>query len=211
MLLDITETVRAQESAQLMAEMLDIAPCSVLIHDYEGHLLFANRKASELHGYASDEFMNLALKDLDVPETAKLVEQRMQLVREYGEASFEVVHFRKDGTTVPMEIFAKAVTWDALPAVMSVGTDVTERKQAERALQESEMSVRARLDAILKPDGDIGSLSLSDIVDMPAVQEMMEQFFQLTHFPIGIVDLKGNVLVATGWQDVCTKFHRCNR
>lgn len=27
---------------------------------------------------------------------------------------------------------------------------------------------------------------------------------------IGIIDLRGNVLVGTGWQDICTKFHRIN-
>ena len=26
--------------------------------------------------------------------------------------------------------------------------------------------------------------------------------------PIGLNDLKGNVLVSVGWQDICTKFHR---
>ena len=49
---------------------------------------------------------------------------------------------------------------------------------------------------------------LADILDLPAIQELMDQFYQLMNVGMAIVDLRGNVLVATGWQDICTKFHR---
>jgi len=39
---------------------------------------------------------------------------------------------------------------------------------------------------------------------------MMDDFFSLTSIGIAILDLHGKVLVATGWQDICTKFHRVN-
>lgn len=39
---------------------------------------------------------------------------------------------------------------------------------------------------------------------------MLDDFYSLTNIGIGIIDLEGNVLVATGWQDICTKFHRLN-
>jgi PAS domain S-box-containing protein len=37
---------------------------------------------------------------------------------------------------------------------------------------------------------------------------MMDDFFNLTNIGIAILDLHGKVLVATGWQDICTQFHR---
>ncbi len=52
------------------------------------------------------------------------------------------------------------------------------------------------------------NLELAEIVDIEAIQSLMDNFFKLTHIPIGLNDLKGNVLVGTGWQDICTKFHR---
>ena len=52
------------------------------------------------------------------------------------------------------------------------------------------------------------NLELVEIVDIEAIQSLMDNFFKLTHIPIGLNDLKGNVLVSTGWQDICTKFHR---
>ena len=51
-------------------------------------------------------------------------------------------------------------------------------------------------------------MELSDILDAKAIQSMMDAFFALENIGMAIVDLRGTVLVATGWQDVCTKFHR---
>jgi len=50
--------------------------------------------------------------------------------------------------------------------------------------------------------------SFTDLVNIADLQKMMNTFYELTGFPIGLVDLQNNILVATGWQDVCTKFHR---
>jgi len=85
-----------------------------------------------------------------------------------------------------------------------------EREQAEEALRESEKRVRRKLDAILSPETDIEALELSDIIDSEKIQKLMNEFYRLTNVGIGIIDLHGNVLVGTGWQDICTKFHRVN-
>ncbi|MDO9099358.1 MAG: PocR ligand-binding domain-containing protein, partial [Caldisericota bacterium] len=82
------------------------------------------------------------------------------------------------------------------------------RKQAEEALRASEAKVRRKLEAILDPEGDIGTLDLADIIDYQALQTMMEDFHQLMKISSAIIDTSGKVLVAVGWQDICTKFHR---
>ncbi len=83
-----------------------------------------------------------------------------------------------------------------------------ERKRAEDALRKSESRIRRKLDSILTPDGDLGALDLTDVIDVEAIQALMDKFYELTKIGIAIVDLKGEVLVATGWQDICTQFHR---
>ncbi len=77
-------------------------------------------------------------------------------------------------------------------------------------LRASEESVKSKLDIILSPEGDIGELELGDIVDIMTIQSIMEDFNYITEMGMAIVDLKGEVLVETGWQDICTKFHRVN-
>jgi len=49
---------------------------------------------------------------------------------------------------------------------------------------------------------------LADIIDVKVIRSLMIDFYKLANIPIGLNDLKGNVLVSVGWQDICTKFHR---
>ncbi|WP_026840524.1 PocR ligand-binding domain-containing protein [Citrifermentans bremense] len=86
--------------------------------------------------------------------------------------------------------------------------EVEERRRAEVALKKSEETVRHKLKAILEPEGDIGALELSDIIDSEMLQAMMEDFYRITGMLGAVLDVSGKVLVAVGWQDICTKFHR---
>ncbi|WP_342304261.1 PocR ligand-binding domain-containing protein [Methanolobus sp. ZRKC5] len=58
--------------------------------------------------------------------------------------------------------------------------------------------------------GDIETLELADVIDSAEIQSLMDDFYRLTNIGVGIIDLNGNVLVTTGWQEICTKFHRVN-
>ncbi|MEN6332084.1 MAG: PAS domain S-box protein [Smithella sp.] len=91
------------------------------------------------------------------------------------------------------------------------------RRRAQKALQKApdELGNRKReeqsgsgLDNLLSPEKDAGEEEVRQIIDFAAVQELMNSFYRLTGIGIAILDLKGNILVATGWQDICTKFHR---
>ena len=70
--------------------------------------------------------------------------------------------------------------------------------------------MRRKLDSILSPEGDIGTLELSDIIDIQTVRSLINDFSELAHITVAILDLKGNVLVGEGWQVICTKFHRAH-
>lgn len=64
--------------------------------------------------------------------------------------------------------------------------------------------------AMTEPESGCGDLQLADIIDVPAVQSLLENFQRITGMLGAIVDIKGTVLVGVGWQDICTKFHRCH-
>ena len=55
---------------------------------------------------------------------------------------------------------------------------------------------------------DISDEELAHIIDFRAIQELMDFFYKVTKIGVAILDLEGNILVATGWQDICTRFHR---
>jgi PAS domain S-box-containing protein len=57
-------------------------------------------------------------------------------------------------------------------------------------------------------DFGLKDLDLQSIVDRQHIQAIMDDFHALTGMVTAILDLKGNILQATGWQDLCTQFHR---
>ncbi len=54
-----------------------------------------------------------------------------------------------------------------------------------------------------------GRYSILDLVNLEQLRTIFEQFHEATGFTIGFLDHPAlNILIATGWRDICTKFHR---
>ncbi|MEQ8169855.1 MAG: PocR ligand-binding domain-containing protein [Candidatus Eremiobacterota bacterium] len=68
--------------------------------------------------------------------------------------------------------------------------------------------LNSKLINILSSDYELEEEVLKNIIEAAEIQLLMNNFYKLTGTGVGILDLKGNILVGTGWQDICTKFHR---
>jgi ligand-binding sensor protein len=90
------------------------------------------------------------------------------------------------------------------------GQDIDEPLKTEKTLLPGKERRPLKCDATLPPDTEMGDQDLEEIIDVPSVQALMEDFFALTQMGIAVIDLKGKVLVKAGWQDACTRFHRVN-
>ncbi|MEA3452606.1 MAG: PocR ligand-binding domain-containing protein [Bacteroidota bacterium] len=56
-----------------------------------------------------------------------------------------------------------------------------------------------------------GKYKFSDLVDIPQLTEIFTKFSKATGFTIGLVDNNSlEVLVKTGWHDICVNFHRAD-
>lgn len=52
------------------------------------------------------------------------------------------------------------------------------------------------------------NFTLRDLIDIEQFQSLQDRLNEIYSFPSAIIDNDGNVLTATAWQDVCTRFHR---
>ncbi|NTV91117.1 MAG: PAS domain S-box protein, partial [Clostridiales bacterium] len=86
--------------------------------------------------------------------------------------------------------------------------EIEERKKVEDMLVLSEKLVRIKLESILSPEGDIGNLALGDIIDIEAIQSMLDAFNRLEKITIAIIDTDGRILALAGMQDICIQYHR---
>ena len=197
-----------------LATLLRTIPDLVWLKDVDGVYLSCNAAferffgatEAEIVGKTDYDFVDKALADSFRDNDRKAMEAGKPHTNE------EWITVAADGRRMKVETI-KTPMIDAsgeLVGVLGIGRDITERDIFERMIKESERSVRRKLDALIAPDGDLGGLGLADIIDIPTIQALMEAFSALTGMVVAILDKKGTILVATGWQDICTKFHRVN-
>jgi PAS domain S-box-containing protein/putative nucleotidyltransferase with HDIG domain len=82
------------------------------------------------------------------------------------------------------------------------------KKNKVEVLRKRESQVGANPEAILLPEEDLSALELTDVIDVKDIQSLVDNLYNVTGVPVGILDLKGKALVKAGWQDICTQFHR---
>jgi len=146
---DISEIKRREEalrdSETRHRELLEALPDAVTIH-VDGKIAYVNRAAVVLRGAQSAEDL-IGRDSLDsiAPELhdqrrerwAKVLAERCTL------PILRQQRVRPDGTVIDVETLATFIMWEGRPAVLGVMRDITERKQAEAALAESERRFRA--------------------------------------------------------------------
>lgn len=51
-------------------------------------------------------------------------------------------------------------------------------------------------------------MKLTDLLDIEELRGLFESYTAITGAVTALLDLEGNILIATGWRDICTQFHR---
>ncbi|MFC1554515.1 PAS domain S-box protein [candidate division KSB1 bacterium] len=50
--------------------------------------------------------------------------------------------------------------------------------------------------------------AFKELVDIPALQELTDELYNATSIPSAIIAMDGEILTGSGWQRICTDFHR---
>ncbi|MCZ6466690.1 MAG: PAS domain S-box protein, partial [Alphaproteobacteria bacterium] len=148
----IAERARAEEalreSEERFRNLVEGALQGILIHRH--HIpLFVNRAWADIHGYAPEEVlaMDSVVPHIALSDRARLVGYKDARLRgEDAPDRYEYQAVKKDGSTIHLVNHVRIVRWGGQPAIQTTVIDITERKQAERELEESRELLRALTD-----------------------------------------------------------------
>ena len=152
---DVTEQKQAERATSLLAAIVDSSDDAILSKKLDGMITSWNQSAERLFGYKAEEAVGQHIT-LIVPWERRLEEEDILRRLAAGERvdHFETVRKRKDGATADVSLTISPIR-DAAGRVIgasNVARDITERKQAERALSEQARLLDLSNDAILVRD-----------------------------------------------------------
>jgi PAS domain S-box-containing protein len=153
---DITERKRAEEALRQSEEkyrtILENIEDGYYEADIAGNLTFFNGSACRMLGYSKDELMGMNNRQYMDKENAKKLYQVSNKVFKTGEPAkgFDWAIIRKDGTKRFIEASISLINNSSGQPIgyRGVVRDITERKQAEETLQQSEEKYRTILENI---------------------------------------------------------------
>ncbi len=175
---DVTERRLAEEalrdSERKYRQLVENAQEGVVIGDSEENLTFVNQAFADFLSYEKQELVNLNLSRLtDEQEMAKI---RLQTAnRKKGESSrYEIKLYTRQGKPRYFALSASPLFDENGVYTGSLGlfTDITERKQAEEAISQSEEKYRAVVENV-----GIGVSLISPNMEVLTLNQQMKKWF----------------------------------
>ena len=157
-----------QQMKELYEILADSSPVGVYIYQ-DGKFQFVNRQFQKHTGFSEDELKVMAPYELIHPEDRAATRQNaIQMVKGYRLAPYEFRVTSRSGKTIWAMETVTSIIYNGKRATLGNFMDITERKQAEEALRESE----ERYSALINLGGRVGEaiIMLQDKNDSDSIQ-----------------------------------------
>lgn len=124
-----------RESEERYRSLVELSPNTVVVHDLEGKILFANSAAVELAmADSTEQLINQSINKFIHPDfrdecaelIAKMISEQKPSVSH--EQKFLTIH----GTEIDVEVSGGPLIYDNKPAIQILARDITQRKKAEQ-------------------------------------------------------------------------------
>jgi PAS domain S-box-containing protein len=210
-MVDMDQSIQKDMMGNNLEHILNDVEAIIFLYDLNDHFIFVNTAFAESIDKKVGDIIGKSVFELFPQDHAEKYSRNNRMVIETGSPSLDIQEkmFTKKG--IRWVKTNKKPFYDdrgTLLGILGVTTDITDQKKAEEKLEKSEKQLELKLNSLLSPECTIDEVDFSNIINSKEIQLMMNDFYQLTNIGMAITDMKGNILVATGWQDICTKFHR---
>lgn len=131
-------------------ELAEESPNMIFVNAF-GKLRYVNKKCMEIMGYSREEFYSdsFDFMDLSTEDSKHIVQssfQRHKLGQEVP--PYEYVLITKDGKKLQSIITTKLIKYNGEKAILGIVTDISQQKNTEKALRESEQRYRSTIDCL---------------------------------------------------------------
>jgi PAS domain S-box-containing protein len=138
---DITMRRQAEDILKRYQLLSQYAHDIILFVRSDGRIIEANDAALLTYGYRRDELLELRIEDLRAGDPPEVI--AMQIAQaDSGGIIFEAVHRCKGGKLIPVEVSSRGVTMGGERVLLSIIRDISDRREAEELLRESERRYR---------------------------------------------------------------------
>jgi PAS domain S-box-containing protein len=129
---DITERKKAEDKIEEQADLLDKARDAIVVRDLDGKISYWSKGAERMYGWSRDDVLGGYIGGL-VYENPKEFERINELTIRKGEWQGDIQHFTKDRRVITTEARWTLIRDknDQPKSVLSIDSDVTERKKIE--------------------------------------------------------------------------------
>ena len=131
---DVTRRKTAESELVFHSWVLDQANDSVIVHTPDGSPVYANARASAMCGMKREELLELEPFGWLTADHRSLPEPVRESLDSTGAAIYETLYLTSDGTHIPIEVHATAMSADGRTLIAAAGRDISERKRAEQAM-----------------------------------------------------------------------------
>ncbi len=146
---DITERKKAEEalkeSEEKFRNLSEESPNMIFIYK-QGRIIYANKQCEDVMGYTKEEFYAPTFNffTLIAPESLKKLNSSYKRHMEGQEvAPYEYTLVTKAGKRISAVLTSKLIKYEGESTILGIVADITERKQVEEALKESEERAKA--------------------------------------------------------------------
>ncbi len=150
---DVTDRNAAERALRASEEsyrtLFECSSEGIWIHDVQtGEMVDVNAAGGEMYGYTVAEMMEVGHDALNYPDpeySADRIADYMERVLAGETPRFEWKGLRKDGAAVWAEVTLRKVVYGGAERIVASARDISERKAAERAVQEAYEALEARV------------------------------------------------------------------